>query len=352
MIAFAKGGYSRKTILRHSEIFRGICNLQELASTIGIDPHQIQLLAAKPSYRVYEIPKRSGGYRLIEDPEPKLKYCLKRINHLLQCTYYSIRPSVVFGFTISARNDDTPCTIYSNARLHAGAKYLLNIDLKDFFHQISAERVLSILDVNFPKLDPTLKKLMCYLTTRLNRLPMGAPTSPVLSNYACLEMDAELMKIAKSSNMVYSRFADDLSFSSNTAITKTDTNLFLDVIEHHRLMVNPKKIKIYGAEDVKLVTGLVVTDKIDLPDGYIKNLETEIDRLRSVMLVEGRYRTGMSYKKLKLLMQELNGKISFASMILGPDDQTIEQLKIQFNHALQLPEEELLQSWMDIPYQF
>jgi RNA-directed DNA polymerase len=338
------------TLRRHAGFWQELSHVHELGVLINMAPHHLQLLSAEPMYRCHTVPKKDGSRREIEDPHPPLKLVLRRINHYLQAAYHFKRPESVHGFCISPRHEEDRNAI-SNARRHVGKDYLLNLDMEDFFHQISADRVAMVLQRHFPGFNEDLVELIVRLTTRHGRLPMGAPTSPALSNFACLEMDAEMEALSAHLGLTYTRFADDLSFSATASITEGDELMVRDILLHHGFRVNEDKVKHYGVEDDRMVTGLLVKhDGVHLPQGYLSKLKEEIGRLKSVLMVDRRYQTGMSNKKLHLLKKEIQGKINFAAMAIGASSEAAMELAEAYEGAVYVPEEYESGSWLEIPY--
>ena len=189
-----------------------IRNAGDLYRFFQIPPLIFMGMILNPRYSVYEIPKRRGGVRLIEDPDEVLKTVLQHLNQTLQAVYHGLRPACVHGFCISTTHEEDR-NIVSNASRHLGIPYMLNIDLKDFFHTISFDTVQGIWSRYFPHLDSECIEILTRLCCFRGRLPMGSPTSPALSNFACLDLDAELMTYCKTTGITYTRFADDLTFS-------------------------------------------------------------------------------------------------------------------------------------------
>lgn len=336
---------------RRADRFLAVRSPADFGMLVGQEPYKLELQALNPFYKVFGIPKSDGSVRTIEDPAQPLKACLKQINHYLQCCYHSMRPPAVHGFCVCTANEDDR-NVVSNARSHLGRPFMLNMDLEDFFHTVTESRVRQIWERRFPHQEPGLRELLTGLVTYKGRLPMGAPSSPVLSNYAMLELDAELQQLASVSGMTYTRYADDLTFSSDTPVNSKDERLFREAIGHRGFRINEAKVRHYGESDDKVVTGIVVgRDALALPTGYTEQLLLEIDRLKSVMLVENRYRTGMSYKKLKLLKQELQGKINFAHMVLGDASDQADDLHHRFEEALDPPESYESAGWLEAPYE-
>ncbi len=147
----------------------------------------------KPLYIQFTIPKKRNGKREITAPNEDLKQMQKRLNYFLQHIYYTLKPDCVHGFVRTPVREEKISSIVSNAAPHVGKKYLLNIDLKDFFDTITAKRVKEVLfkEVNLFK-NETLVNCITLLSTYKGKLPTGAPTSPVLANMVCLELDKEL----------------------------------------------------------------------------------------------------------------------------------------------------------------
>lgn len=331
--------------------FGEVRNLKSFLKLFDLPPLVLIRKAMEPSYSVYSIPKKNGGKRLIEDPEDELKAVLRRLNQYLQATYHKIRPDCVHGFCISASTEEDR-NIVSNANRHLGKAYMLNIDLKDFFHTINEQRVSGIWEQHFAHLHSDVAALLTKLCCYRGRLPMGSPTSPVLSNYAALGLDAELITLSKASGIRYSRFADDLTFSADFPISDFDIQLIRDSIVHFGFTVNEQKVKYYQPGDIKMVTGIIVGEgELSLPQDYLDSLEKEIDRYRQVMITEARFQTGMSHKKLNLFRLEILSKWNFAQMVMG-ENEKIVSLRIALDEALNPTEAYESESWLELPYTF
>lgn len=330
--------------------FLKISDINHLGKLLCTEPYQLSLLSIQPQYRVYKIPKKNKQWRLIEDPNSQLKTVLRKLNDYLQASYYYVRPDTVHGFCISDDKEEDR-NIVSNARRHIGQQFMLNIDLKDFFHTILQPTVYQLFSRHFPlfnkELVQTLTDLCCYR----RRLPMGSPTSPVLSNFAALELDHELMRYTQACNIRYSRFADDLTFSAQTDISYRDRQIIKDIISRH-FLINPDKVRYFDGKETKIVTGIIIKeDDIALPENYLLQVQTEINRLRQTMLVESRYQTGMSMKKLTLFEQELRGKLNFAAMVM-PENEQIDDLQNAVTDAMNPMESFESADWLEIPYTF
>lgn len=330
--------------------FRATDSEEALALLLHTDSNKLRLITLNLRYKVFEIRKKNGKFRVIEDPEKSLKSVLRWLNHYLQAVYYFQRPGAAYGFCISTR-DEAERNVITNASRHLGNPYVLNIDLRDFFHSINTELVQRIFIDHFTSFREPVINLLTSLSTFRGRLPMGSPASPVLSNMASLEMDAELEGFCKGASITYTRYVDDMTFSSKDAISDSDQHMLKDIIHHHHFMVNKEKVRYYKEDETPSVTGLVLgKDAVELPQHYLPTLEKEIGRLQNVMLVEMRYRLGVSNKRLTLLKQEIMGKLNFARMALGSEHTDVARLYNQFEEVQFAQSDFESTDWLEIPY--
>jgi len=332
--------------------FENCIKYPDLVELLGIELSKLQLLSIDPPYKRWHIRKKSGGLREIEDPQYPLKSVLRILNHYLQCVYYGWRPDSVFGFCYSTRNE-LERNVISNASRHIGNAYMVNIDLLSFFHAISASRVHDIYRKLLPNAEEEVIRLISTLSVLKSRLPMGAPTSPALSNFACLEMDAELMSWSEAANVTYTRYADDLSFSSHFELNEKDLAYIRSVIIHHSFTVNEKKVFHYKPSNIKIVTGLVVgAEEVELPQNYLNDLQGEIKRLAAAKLIDMRYDSGHKNIKLQRFEQEIRGKLNFAGMVDRQNATKMNLLYHDFESAIAPDLKDQAISWLDVPYEF
>ena len=325
----------------------------ELAEALGVPLLKLTSLGIDPPYRIFEVPKSDGTMRLIEDPEKPLKGILRRLNRYLQAVYYFQKTEAAYGFQLHCANDHEHQyrDILNNARQHLGCQWLLNVDLEDFFHHIKVRRLARIFlspPFSFPK---DLVRLLLMLVTLKGRLPMGSPTSPILSHFAAALLDGELSILARGKDWHYTRFADDMSFSSQQPITVEDVTHVRDYIRAFEFYPNEEKVKLYGPDDVKEVTGLVLADKkVVLKEQFITELEKEIHRLGEVHFVHGK----MSRKRsnwVEKYQERISGMLAFAGYVMGEGHGTVQQLQKQFKQASEDAEKDFgSYSWLDFPY--
>lgn len=341
---------TRRRHQQHKAVLCSINSVRELCELLKTDARRLQLMASQPKYRTFTIPKRGGGERQIETPGSEQQKVLARLNRYLQSAYLLEKTAAAYGFITGVRNDDDRRNILTNAQKHAGKDYLLNIDLKDFFHSVTREQVLQIFLGPPFRFRRELPDLLADLTTYRGRLPMGTPTSPVLSNFACRELDRELTEMSDALLWSYTRYADDMSFSSNQLIAAEKVNSIRAVIIKHGFRVNERKVKIYGPEEDKIVTGLLVNKKVELAPDYLDLLKADIEQLQSVMRAQneqGYIHTKWSEK----LKQQVQGRLSFAGFVLKKRNEAYIALKDAFYTAINPPQEDFgAVNWRSFPY--
>lgn len=158
-------------------------------------------------YRTFTLRKRSGGTRTINAPPQKIKAWQKILSGVFSDAYRPRPPA--YGF-VQGRS------IVGHAKLHRGKRWVLNIDIEDFFPTIHFGRVRGLLmaaPYGLPVKVATLLARICCDPS--GQLPQGAPTSPIISNMICVGLDQALANLVSRRNCTYSRYADDISFSSN-----------------------------------------------------------------------------------------------------------------------------------------
>lgn len=216
-------------------------------------------------YKTFYIPKKSGGYRKIEAPNEKLEK--------IQCW---IKEKILDNFNVSeyAKGFKKGTNIVDNALPHCSKEVLINIDINNFFPSVKYSSVFRM----FNYMGYT--KEVCHLLTRLctnaeNVLPQGAPTSPSISNLVNLRLDKRLSTLAISSGAVYTRYADDITFSGDKQILKY-IKLIKRIINEEGYSINDKKFRIQFKNQRQVVTGLIVNSGVKANKQIINELNKAI----------------------------------------------------------------------------
>lgn len=227
-----------------------------LAAYLGISPSLIrQILYRKHfHYRFFEIDKRNGKSRRISTPKTYLKVIQWWVNDNIFSRISA--PDCVHGFCVGR-------SYITNARHHVGANHILNVDIEKFFPSITENMIFEV----FRSLgyDPSGAALLAGLTSLFGSAPTGAPTSPLIGNIILREFDVEVEALARSNQIKYTRYADDLTFSS---LERIEDSFLKDVISHVEkcgFVLNRSKTRFMGRGDRMDVTGLVVNSDPNLP---------------------------------------------------------------------------------------
>lgn len=345
----------KKTKSQHlhlKTVFCALGSVRSLCDLLKTERRKLDLLVKQPPYKTFTVPKKDGGERIIEAPGPELKKVLSTLNRYLQSVYFFEKSSAAYGFIAGVKNDDDRRNVVTNARKHLGRPYLLNIDLIDFFHAVSREKVYQIFAGKPFGFKRDLPEILAALTTYQDRLPMGTPTSPVLSNFACRDLDQLLHQFSQDMLWVYTRYADDMSFSSHAPIDADRIDSLRGIIRSEGFEVNERKVKVYGPADPKIVTGLLVADQVGLAPDYLPKVEEEIRTLQNVLLVQNE-QGELSTKWVEQYKRQVVGRINFAGFVLKRNHEKYIALKDAYYTAIHPPQEEFgAISWRGFPYNF
>lgn len=319
--------------------------ISDVSKLVNTSAKNINLLAFSPQYYHFTVPKKNGKLRNIEAPELALKTFQRKLNSFLQAVYFLNQSKSSYGYIIKPLGKTYTKGVLNNAKKHLDCNYLMNADFQDFFHQITISDVNKIFKSGCFNFDTytsfTLAKICCYK----DRLPMGAPTSPALSNLFTIKLDNDLHNWSLKNDTVYTRFVDDLIFSSQEKEFVTQDFMEVQKIASmHHLTFNPNKTKLVGRLETKSVTGLILNKTVDIDPLYYEELSKDIERLKSLLEVYSL--TGQSLRNVAIVKykQELIGKINFIKTIEG-------QTSVQFNEYLekfidaQVVDERLVTRW-------
>lgn len=257
-------------------------SLHDVAYLLGYQPKSLSYVIYKMpvKYTTFTIPKKSGGVRNISAPCPELKLLQRRLSDGLQnCwdainTEKKITKPISHGFRRSA-------SILTNASVHRGRRFVFNVDIKDFFDSINFGRVYGFFVKNRDfALAESVAKILAAISCHDGKLPQGSPCSPVISNLIGQILDIRLAQLAHRYGCSYSRYADDLTFSTNEQIFPSAIALpsidhswaagaaLSKIIEKCGFQLNPKKTRMQYCDSRQEVTGLVVNRRINTRPEY------------------------------------------------------------------------------------
>lgn len=319
---------------------------------LAVDSLDLTAMALQPRYNVFRIPKKNGDFRLIEDPVDALQAVQATLNDYLQAVYWQQRSPAAYGFLVNPQGDDQPRHIETNAARHLGRPWLLNCDLLDFFHQITRERVARLFEGQPFHFKSEVAVLLADVCTFRGRCPMGAPTSPVLSNLVFAPADQDLLALAHRRGWTYSRYADDMSFSSREPMSWDDySDIKTVVCNRHGYDFNEAKAKLYGPNDEKVITGLLLgLYEVEVPPGFIGGLTEDIRQLEAALIVQYRAGYGAHSRANERFRRSVEGKLRFLERIMGSAHPGLLTLEKAFNRALEPPTDLEQRSWLDFDY--
>lgn len=307
-------------------------NTQDVCAYFEVPRAVLEQLLNTPVYREFSIPKKRGGTRKIEAPEQRLMYVQRKLNYGLQSLYLCDPDPAVFGFVRNDDQDQPASPIVQNALPHVGKSFLLNIDLKDFFPSIRAHRVKELFLSDRFGFNDSTATVLALLTTYQGHLPQGAPTSPIITNFICAPMDVALRELSSKNNWTYTRYADDLTFSSIHAFTDADIAQIRNIVESNQFSINDKKIRRKGSGRRQEVTGIVVNSKANVNRKTIKKVRAMIHDLEKNGLTVA---TASHFKNSPavhatdslVFLNRLRGLIAFIGQVRGKEDPVFLQFQ-------------------------
>lgn len=338
--------------------FATLSSTSDVAAILEVPTRTLTYHAYKNRpYKTFQIAKRRGGVREISAPEKNLKILQMKLNHVLRLIYKNRAP--VHGFSLGK-------SIVTNAASHTKRRYVLNVDLRDFFPSINFGRVRGMLMARPYSLGQGAATVIAQLCTYNGVLPQGAPTSPIITNMICGRLDSELKKLATQHRCRYTRYADDITISASTrhfpeALARVDTSTgtsrivvgdaLLATIQGNGFALNTDKVRLSPQRERQEVTGLIANRFPNVPRQYIRHL-------RGLLHAWERYGVDAAAKEFfakhdrkrrsggsaELLKKVVRGKITFVGRVRGKDDPIYLKLLIAFaklnpEYKIEIPED-------------
>ncbi len=286
----------------------------------------------RAQYNHFKIPKATGGYRKISSPPKNLSILQKKLAAILLAAHSPKPSSHAFLKDRSIR---------TNAEPHCGCRNVLNLDLKDYFPTIHIGRFIGILIAPPYRLGRQASYTIAQICFEHDgRLPQGGATSPIVSNMVTKSLDDSLQNLAASSGCKYTRYADDITFSTTrtsmpSELSRIDKDTgkvrvggaLKDAIDKASFKINYKKVRLQTSLHTQRVTGITVNEFPNLRRSYINNVD-------SILQGWAKYGYEKAYKhyiakcgldpsclkkKPSLLKNVLAGKLTFLEMVRDSD---------------------------------
>jgi RNA-directed DNA polymerase len=329
--------------------FKSLMTVSQVATFFNTSQKRLLYLLYDPrgpQYHTFLIRKASGGQRLIAAPSPVIAVFQRK---LLACMTEFVTPlDSAHAFTLRR-------SVVTNARVHLDANLILNIDLLDFFPTFHFDRVKGMYRSRpfyFPDAVATVLAHICCFN---GRLPQGAPTSPMIANIICRGLDRDLWRLARNHGCRYTRYADDITFSTNkdnlpisllASLPRLQTPAptlgpsLLAILAKHSLTINSKKTRIRRKSERQEVTGIVINEKINVPRDFVRNVRSILHDCEANGVQQATLRFLLKDKKKTRLrtappiLKHLRGKLDYLKMVRGGDDPIYVRLAIRAEKIL------------------
>lgn len=342
-----------KSLDQAVKAFNEMSGPNDLASLLEVPYSRIRyLLYVKHEanrYNSFEIPKKTGGVRTIDKPTKGISILQQKLRPVLDQIY---QPKPSAHAFIKGRS------VLTNARPHTNSRYVLNVDLEDFYGSINFGRVRGLFISKPYEIEENTASVLAQLLTFSNRLPQGACTSPVISNMIARGLDGRLTRLARRYHCKYSRYADDLTFSSNkknfpSALAELDEpnpvtmgsrvgGRLSEAIESEGFRINHAKVRMQIRSVRQEVAGVTVNEFPNVRRKFIRQIRAMIHAWKKfgVSNAEREYVTKFSKHEVYLpkdndgsyFKKVVYGKLAYLKMIRN-DDVVFHNLAAQISQV-------------------
>ncbi|NNU41041.1 TIR domain-containing protein [Rhizobium sophorae] len=312
-------------------------SVTDVAFSLGLEPSKFFYVVQNADngryYKEFQIPKKKGGMRHIAKPVRGLALAQDRLAAILR-DKYEPKPFVK-GYVKGQ-------SFLTNARYHERQKWVLNIDIKDFFPSIGFARVRGLFMSSYFGFNDRVATILARITTFKDGLPQGATTSPVIANIVAHNLDKKLLAIAVKERLRYSRYADDITFSSSQKAVPPSVvrgwepmhgprtvdlgGAVLEAFRSARFEINDEKTRILLASERQEVTGLIVNRGANVWRRDISLLRMKLHSAR----VHGPEKAAKLWLKTTEspvhFWQHIEGWLSYISQVRGGDDPVTAKL--------------------------
>lgn len=298
-----------------------IYDSEHFSELVGFKLSYIKTVVEYPKsfYWIYKIKKHDGGIRKINAPLPNLKqiqyWILENILNTQKVSPYA--KAFVHGKKLK-----------ENVRFHRNRKIIIKFDVHDFFGSIHIDYIKAI----FRKLGyiNPVADLLAMLCCLNNVLPQGAPTSPYLSNLFMLDFDGHIARYCKEHAIYYTRYADDLTFSSDSNIDDYELkSIVTKELNAIGLQLNSEKTKVMPRNIRQVVTGIVVNQKLQVDKDKRRKIRQEVFYIKKWGLESHLQKIGSSKKNY---LKHLLGEMTFM-LNLTPQNMQLKD-DIEYIHKL------------------
>jgi len=284
------------------------------------------------SYTQFPIRKKDGSERIITAPVSELKLIQRCLNFVFN-VLYEPHPGAT-GFLPNSN-------VVENAKIHIGKNYVYNVDIKDFFPSISFYRIKNVLQLEPFYLKEEIAFRVANICCYGGVLPQGAPTSPTLTNVVCQKLDRRLEGLSKRFGANYTRYVDDITFSSSHNLYQEGSKFILEmkrIIHDQKFRLNDRKTRLQKRGYRQEVTGLTVNEKPNLSRRYMRQVRAMLSNWekRGLSNATAKFRKNYISDKGHVkshnneFVDVLSGKLEYMGMVRGKKDPLYQKYKEQF----------------------
>jgi RNA-directed DNA polymerase len=321
--------------------FLALRTRDDIATLLEVDSRTLRYYLFKAKrYRTFYLRKRSGGLRQISTPDNSLKIIQKKLNQVLHLVYGGRSP--VHGFVKNR-------SIRSNAERHFGAQWVLNFDLADFFPSIHFGRVKGLFSHKPYSMPEEVALTLAQICCHDKVLPAGAPTSPIVANMVCARLDAEMKTLAKRYGCMYTRYADDITFSTRSrrfapsiAYRDATTKSWVigdevrNVVKSNLFSINEKKTRVRNKSSSQEITGIRINERLNVSRELIRQVRAMLHAWENYGEAaaqnhfSAQYDTKQRVNPAQSFRAVLRGKLEFIGFVRGRDDEIYVRLLTRF----------------------
>lgn len=342
--------------------------LSDVAALLGVKPAGLSYILYKidddSKYREFPIPKRSGGTRVIHAPIDELKLIQKRLAaHLSLCLDELTKKNNVEPQCVLSHGFRKGFSIITNAKRHRKRRYVFNTDLENFFPSINFGRVRGYFHRNRDfQLPIKVATVIAQISCKDGSLPQGSPCSPIISNLIGNILDVHLSKLASHNGCTYTRYADDISFSTNLLTFPNSIAVFSPAgsgrweaspelasrVRRAGFVINQAKSRLSVRNSRQMVTGLVVNQVINVPEEFSKNTRAMCDKLFRTGKYD--YSFGSRTPSPARALEPLHGRLSHIFNVKFPKDDNGERPSADWKNSRPVGFYRLYRKFLDFKY--
>jgi RNA-directed DNA polymerase len=322
------------------EDLRSAKTYQDLAKLFGLPEATLlpALYGSRSGYKKWSLRKKNGRYRKIASPRRHRRKIQNALKTVLDSIYRA--PYEVHGF-VKHRG------ITSNASRHIGQRTVINLDLLDCFGTITFYRVRGLFLSQPFAFSWVTANVLAQACTCDGLLPAGGITSPTITNLLLASMDKRLARLAGKHGGRYTRYVDDITLSFHASPARLTEFTQRDAFGKYEIAAklateiaaegfssNPEKFRVSTGSSRKMVTGLVVNERLNLPRRWIRKLECEIyamEKFGVLHLADPAWKGQPDNVRGMGVLRRIHGKLAYAAMVRGKNDWIAAGLAHRFN---------------------